>query len=119
MIYRRKDLRGGLLDRSGVTAVFDRSDAGARSSEKPSSEKPSGTPGGRGGVRIVAGDCETRGGDGRGTGGGIAAEASGAARATGDGGAMASGAARAAGDGGAVSAGSRPLNASRLANLAA
>ena len=63
--------RGGLFESSGVTGdrLFDRS---------PSSEKPLGTPGGRGGVRIDAGDCETRGGDfGTGGGGGIA-EASGA-----------------------------------------
>ena len=86
--------RGGLFDRSGVTVVsagdrFDLSDAGVRF---PSSEKPSGTPGGRGGVRNCPGLWDTRGGVGTGGGGGIA-EASGA--------------------------GIRELNASSSANLAA
>ena len=80
-------MRGGLLfESSGVTGdrLFDRS---------PSSEKPLGTPGGRGGVRNWPGLCDTRGGDfGTGGGGGIA-EASGA--------------------------GIRELNASNSANLAA
>ena len=111
--HRTNDLWGGLFDRSGVTVVsagdrFDRSDAGVRF---PSSEKPSGTPGGRGGVRIDAGDCETRGGVG--TGGGGITEApgagAGAARATGGGGGIAD----------ASGAGIRELNASNSANLAA
>ena len=63
--------RGGLFESSGVTGdrLFDRS---------PSSEKPLGTPGGRGGVRNCPGLCETRGGVGTGGGGGITADASGA-----------------------------------------
>ena len=46
---------GGLFESSGVTGdrLFDRS---------PSSEKPLGTPGGRGGVRNWPGLCDTRGG---------------------------------------------------------
>ena len=109
-------MRGGLFDRSGVTVVsagdrFDRSDAGVRF---PSSEKPSGTPGGRGGVRNCPGLWDTRGG------GGIAAAASGAtAEASGAG----VGAARATGGGGGIAdasgAGMRELNASSSANLAA
>ena len=67
--HRTNDFLGGLFDSSGVTGdrLFDRS---------PSSEKPLGTPGGRGGVRNCPGLCETRGGVGTGGGGGMA-EASG------------------------------------------
>ena len=112
--HRTNDLWGGLFDRSGVTVVsagdrFDRSDAGVRF---PSSEKPSGTPGGRGGVRNCPGLWDTRGG------GGIAAAASGAtAEASGAG----AGAARATGGGGGIAgaSGIRALNASSSANLAA
>ena len=98
--------RGGLFDRSGVTVVsagdrFDLSDAGVRF---PSSEKPSGTPGGRGGVRNCPGLWDTRGG-------GATAEASGAG----------AGAVRATGGGGGIAeaSGIRALNASSSANLAA
>ena len=68
--HRTNDFRGGLFETSGVTGdrLFDLS---------PSSEKPLGTPGGRGGVRNCPGLCETRGGVGTGGGGGMA-EASGA-----------------------------------------